>query len=163
MDDKGMWNVFISLLSTLYSLLFLLSCATLPKTEQKTIFVSLFYNETKEYGLSEKLNMAMVDEIMKDGNFKIEDREKAELILSGRIVDYKKTPLAWTEKKEIIEFRIRMDIEFEVFYRNNSILKKRLTEAIIYSEDEEKERGGLLNRISRSICNELRRFIKGDK
>ncbi|MEW6007379.1 MAG: LptE family protein [bacterium] len=157
MDDKTRHTIQVFLFCLI------LGCSPPSKIEERTIFVSLFYNDTKEYGLSEKLNMAMVDEIMKDGNFTIEARQKADLIITGRIVYYKKTPVAWREKKEIIEFRIRMDIEFEVFYRDNSILKKRLTEAIIYSEDEEKERQRLLNRISRSICNELRRFIKGYK
>ncbi|MEW6103545.1 MAG: LptE family protein [bacterium] len=166
--DKSEPSVCLNCLNRLNCLLsvvccLFIGCAAPPKIEEKTIFVFLFYNETKEYGLSEVLNLAITDEIMKDGHLKIEDREKVDLSLSGRIVDYKKTPVAWTEKKEIIEYRLRMDIEFELFFQNNLILKKRLSEAIIYSEDEEKEKLRLCVRVGRRISNELRRFIKGYK
>lgn len=136
--------------------LFLIGCfapSNIVK-EKRGIFISIFKNNTREYGLSNELNLAMIDEIMKDPNFRIEKRDDAELTLKGCIIDYKKTPIAWDLKI----YRMSITIEYELFDKGSLIQKEILSSEIIYPyKDNEQEEGKrLLKNISRAMVNRLK-------
>lgn len=137
--------------------LFLIGCLAPSKMtrEEKAISISIFKNTTKEYELSYLLNLAMIDEIMKNPNFKI--KKDAELNLKGCIIEHKKTPIAWTKDREITEYSLSITVEFEVFDKNALVLKNRITDKIIYSknDNEKQEEQRLLKRISRKIVKKI--------
>jgi|GEM_PF-6526210 len=148
--------VLCALCSVLCALV-LIGCFVPPKMtrEGESIFVSIFKNKTREYGLEEELSSAIIEEVMKGGVFKIESKERADYSLYGEILDYKKAPIAWTSDKEITEYRLTLRVVFELKRGDTIILKEEAIEAIVYSKDEEYYKKMLLKRISRSIVNRL--------
>lgn len=142
---------------------FLIGCfAPLKVKEKKSIFVSIFKNNTREYWISNELNLAMIDEIMKDGNFIMENSKDATFLLEGCIISYKETPIAWDREMKIRESRIEITIEYELFDKGSLIKNGRLSSGIIYlyKDNPEEERGRLLKSISRALINDIRRIIK---
>ncbi len=118
------------LLSAVYCLLSLIlssGCgyttrSTLPKTI-KTIHVELFKNEigyTTENNrsvylplLEVKVRNAITDRFLFDGNLKIAESERADLILKGALKAYERTPLRYTDDGDVQEYRVHITVSLE--------------------------------------------------
>ncbi|HAW50574.1 TPA: hypothetical protein DCX16_06470 [bacterium] len=149
--------------------LFLIGCLSPPEMVlpeyTKTIFVSIFQNETSEYGIQERLRSVIADEIVKDGRLRIEDKDP-DCKIKGKISLYKKEPIAWTEEYRITEYRLILTIDVFVEDRTgNKIWEGNIFEEVTYmpitsplgtdkeTEDQAKKR--LIEKISRKIANRL--------
>jgi len=86
---------------------------TLPYNEAVTIAVPTFRNSippenllTNVAGLEIDITQAVIDEMVKDGNLKVVDRDKADLVLIGDIVAYEQEPFRFSRFEEVDEFRL---------------------------------------------------------
>jgi outer membrane lipopolysaccharide assembly protein LptE/RlpB len=91
-----------------------------------SIFVETFKNGidiTKEPSSRQKYNVykpfletdvtnAVIDRFLYDGNLKVTDKETADLLLQGEVVNYLRQPLRYSDSKEIEEYRINIMVNF---------------------------------------------------
>lgn len=107
--------------------LFLAGCGYTTKTLLpnyiKTVYVENFKNKIdltaevsdkvpyKLYkpGLENDMTKAVVDRFIFDGNLKVtKERDEADAILSGELLEYVKEPLRYDSDDNVIEFRVRV-------------------------------------------------------
>lgn len=70
----------------------------------QTIYVAPFLNQSKEYGLQAPLTNALRRKFMADGRLRVVDREDADLLLEGIILDYRLDGLTFDERDEVTQF-----------------------------------------------------------
>jgi len=97
--------------------------STLPKSI-KTIHVESFKNSidyTEGRGRNVYLPLlevdarnAVIDRFLFDGNLKIAEPGKADLILKGELKNYQRTALRYTEDDDVQEYRIHVTVSFEL-------------------------------------------------
>lgn len=65
-------------------------------------------------GLEVDLTNAIMNRFIFDGNLKVVSREKADAILEGKLVDYRRDPLRYSEGDDIQEYRLSVTMEVNV-------------------------------------------------
>ena len=92
------------------------------------IFVETFKNKidiTKEPSTSQKYNVykpfletkatdAVINKIIYDGNFKIVDKDSADLIFEGEVVNFLRQPLRYSDANDILEYRLNIMVDFRL-------------------------------------------------
>ena len=90
------------------------------------IFVETFKNKidiTKESSASQKYNVyrpfletkatdAVINKIIYDGNFKVVDKDSADLIFQGEVVNFLRQPLRYSDANDILEYRLNIMVNF---------------------------------------------------
>jgi len=90
------------------------------------IFVETFKNKidiTKEPSTGHKYNVykpfletkatdAVINKIIYDGNFKVVDKNSADLILQGEVVNFLRQPLRYSDANDILEYRLNIMVNF---------------------------------------------------
>ncbi len=61
----------------------------------KSIAVKNFSNKSQQFGLEEKLTLKIIDEFLKDGQYKLVSEQEADGTLSGEISHYILTPIQY--------------------------------------------------------------------
>lgn len=88
----------------------------------KTIYVDNFVNDIKisaeqsnvrmyrgyRPGMETELTKAVINKFLYDGNLKIAAESKADLILRGRLLDYKREPLRYDDNMNVQEYRVKL-------------------------------------------------------
>ncbi|PIS47125.1 MAG: hypothetical protein COT17_05115 [Elusimicrobia bacterium CG08_land_8_20_14_0_20_51_18] len=61
----------------------------------KSISVRTFSNKTPNFGLEEKLTLKIIDELLKNGQYKVVNEDIADGVITGDVVYYKLTPTGY--------------------------------------------------------------------
>lgn len=61
----------------------------------KSISVRTFSSKTQHFGLEEKLTLKIIDELLKNGQYKVVNEEIADGVITGEIVHYILTPIQY--------------------------------------------------------------------
>lgn len=110
----------ISIVFLVGSFFFALGCGEYKPQPQllpqhvRTIAVKNFANKTANYGLEEKLTLAIVHQFIQDGRVQISGQEKAEGLLSGEITRYILEPLSYDANQVVEEYKlwVLVDVSF---------------------------------------------------
>lgn len=107
--------------------MFLSSCGyrigSLLPPDLKTIAVPMFENRTPEPQLESLVTNAVIKEIIADGTLKVTDRENADLILSGQVIDYRREPLRFTKDVVTEEYRLIIAVKARLIdLRRNKVM-----------------------------------------
>jgi len=100
----------------------------------KTVYVDNFKNainvgrettESSKYalyrpGIDNDVTNAIVNRFTFDGNLKITTREKAGLILSGTLADYRKEALRYDNADNVEEYRVKITVDMELIRASDS-------------------------------------------
>jgi len=70
----------------------------------KTIAVSAFLNQSKEYDLQAPLTNAVIRKFIADGRLEVVPAEQADLVLEGVILKYKLDGLTYYKRDEVTQF-----------------------------------------------------------
>ncbi len=70
----------------------------------QTIFVSAFQNMSREYDLQAPLTNALTRKFLNDGRLQVVDRDDADLVLEGVILDYQLKGITYDENDEVTQF-----------------------------------------------------------
>ncbi len=73
-------------------------------TKYHTVFVSAFYDKSKEYDLQAPLTNALTRKFIVDGRLKVVPQDDADLTLEGVILDYKLKGLTFDQKDDVTQF-----------------------------------------------------------
>lgn len=77
-----------------------------------SLHVGEFVNETREFGLPERLAFALEREFFRRGSVRVEhDRESADAVLRGTIRDFYARPVAFDADDEALQYEVRLDVE----------------------------------------------------
>jgi len=121
----------IILLCILFSVVWL-SCGyttrTTLTTGHRTIHIEPFANKVI-YATEQRRNIylpllevdvrnAIVDRFLLDGNLRIVEPEKADLILKGELTRYERSPLRYTDSDVILEYRVHITVRLELWDTN---------------------------------------------
>lgn len=123
---------------------FILGCGYTTRSmisdKYRTIYVTPFTNQidiTSELNTGNKFRIyrphletdvtnAVINRYLFDGNLRPVKKEKADLILKGEIVDYRKDPLRYTDGNDVSEYRMNLIVNISLWDNKD---KKMLWEA----------------------------------
>lgn len=122
-----MSHCLLSMVYCLWSAVLFSGCgyttkSTLPST-MKTIHVESFKNSINFAAegrrniylplLETKTRNALINRFLFDGNLKIAEADKADLILKGELKNYDRTALRYTDNDDIQEYRVHITVSLE--------------------------------------------------
>ena len=104
--------------------------------EFRTIYITPFANKidlTQETAVANKyqiyrphleteLTQAVINKFVFDGNLKVREKDSADLILKGDLVELRKDPLRYTESNEVQEYRINIVVNISLWNRSSDKL-----------------------------------------
>ncbi len=176
---------FCSLVSGFWFLLYIFclsgcgyTCRPLIVTGSRTIFISPFKNSidiAKEASSRErfkaykpfvevKLTDAVTDRFIFDGNLKVTDAQRADLLLEGELVDYIRQPVKYSDSWEVLEYRLNIVVNFSLKdTRQDKVIldQKSLTADTTYfvtgksAKTEDEAVGALLEDLARRVVNRV--------
>lgn len=98
-----------------------------------TLAVPVFENRieikrtfTYASGLEMEITQKVIDELLFDGNLKVVDEKKADLVLKGTLVAYEQEPLRFNDLEGVEEYKLFVAVNLE--------LKDRRTGELIWTE-----------------------------
>lgn len=62
-----------------------------------------------------KVRNAVINRFLFDGNLKIADEDKADLVLKGQLLSYDRTALRYTDNDDVQEYRIHITVSLEMY------------------------------------------------
>jgi hypothetical protein len=78
----------------------------------RSLHVGPFENQTREFGLQERLAFALEREFFRRGALRVEsDPAAADAVLRGTIRDFEARPVAFDADDEALQYEVRMDVE----------------------------------------------------
>lgn len=128
MKIKSISSIFLLAISCLLLAIGLIGCGyttgSLLPDNIKTIFVPMFKNSissgslTYQYhpGIEGDITREIVDRFVFDGRLKIAKEEKANLVLTGEVIDYIKNPLRYAPDRETVtEYRLTLAVRISCY------------------------------------------------
>ncbi|GAB4029782.1 MAG: hypothetical protein Fur0012_04690 [Elusimicrobiota bacterium] len=76
----------------------------------KSIAVRNFSNKSQQFGLEEKLTLKIIDEFLKDGQYRIVPETEADGILSGEITHYILTPIQYDQNMVTMVYKLNVTV-----------------------------------------------------
>lgn len=124
---KAIYNVLILAISCILPGCGYSTGSLLP-THLKTIYVDNFKNkidigqevtEGLQYklyrpGLENDVTTAIIQRFIFDGNLKIEKKDKADLLLTGELVEYRQDALRYDTNDNVEEYRVRVAVNLKL-------------------------------------------------
>ena len=102
----------------LFGILFVSSCGyyslkgSLPP-HLKTVAVPLFDNQTAEFGITETLTDAVIDEFVRDGSLKIAERSDADVLIEGKIAGISDRAGAYDQQEVVQDVKVYITVRVE--------------------------------------------------
>jgi len=87
----------------------------------KTVAIPLFENNTAEFGLTEKVTDALLDDFVKENILQIVDRKDSDSVMRGIITRVSDVPYTFDENEEVQEFRVTIFLNLVWYDRTNQI------------------------------------------
>lgn len=78
------------------------------------IYVSQFKNLSGESNLSQIFTRNVRNNFLKDGRLKPEDKNRANVSLEGKIIEYKLIPVGFSKDDQVQRYRVFVKIEYEL-------------------------------------------------
>jgi hypothetical protein len=119
----------------LFGMLFVSACAyyslkgSLPP-HLNTIAIPLFENRTAEFGISETLTDAVIDEFIRDGSLQIADRGSADVLLTGAIVSVSDRAGAFDQDETVQDIKVYISVQIECLdqVKRQQMWQERITQ-----------------------------------
>ena len=126
---------FRSMVYGLWSMVLITGCgyttkSTLP-SNIKTIHVETFKNNIDFAAegrrnlylplLEIKVRNAVINRFLFDGNLKIAEADKADLVLKGQLLSYDRSALRYTDNDDVQEYRIHITVFLEMWSAHNVV------------------------------------------
>ncbi len=89
--------------------------------------VSMFTNESQQYGLEEVFTNLLIKEIVYDGRLEVMGTQSSDLKIKGKILSYEKSPVSYGEGY-VNKYRLSMKIEIIILNCSNEAMEKKIFE-----------------------------------
>ena len=154
----------------LSSLLIMFSCSpysfsgtSVPK-HIKTIAIPLFENNTSEFGLTEQVTDALLDDFIKENILQIVDQRDSDSVMRGTISKVSDVPYTFDENEDVQEFRVTISVNLVWIDKINEIdlFKGKVTGWGVYAASTPEDRTeGLDDAVERLVTDVLNRTLSG--
>ncbi len=129
----------------------------------ESIAVDPFDNRTAEFGIREDLTEAIITRLLADRSLTLTDRNNADAVLKGVLIDVNDRPLTFQTDETVTEYQITITVEFSLMVpgKTEPIWEGRISGIGSYpyrSGGLEERRGGIteaLDRIAQDLINRL--------
>lgn len=68
-----------------------------------------------------KVRNAVINRFLFDGNLKIADADKADLVLKGQLLSYDRSALRYTDNGDVQEYRVHITVSLEMHNAQNDV------------------------------------------
>ncbi len=92
-----------------------------------TLTIGLFANNTIEYEMGDRLTDAVVDAFIRENLVKIVDPSRAQAVMDGTIVSYRRDPYTYNEEDIVSQYAVKVSVQVKVL--------KSESEDIIWEKD----------------------------
>jgi len=136
------------------------SGSTLP-SHIKTVAVPLFTNRTTQYGIEGKLTESLITALVRDNTLKVVPEGRADSVLRGSIVDYKKEAYTYDENENVKEYIVHIYVtaSFEDLRKKRELWKEEKLEGwgtyLAQGETEDKAQERAIDKLSEDLVNKL--------
>lgn len=133
----------LKFLLPLFGMLFVLSCGyyslkgSLPP-HLKTVAIPLMENRTPEFGITETLTDAVIDEFVRDGSLKIVDRSAADVLITGTISSVNDRAGAFDQQETVADIKVYVSVSIECMdqVKRQKMWSERITQFGTYDPAE---------------------------
>ena len=87
----------------------------------KSIAVRVFLNKTQQFGLEEKLTLKIVNEFLKNGQYKIVNEDIADGIIAGEITHYILTPIQYDSNMVASVYKINIILSVKLIDKKSNV------------------------------------------
>jgi len=104
----------------------------------ETVAIPLFENQTPEFGMSETLTDAIINEFIRDGSLKIADRNSSDVLLTGSIVNVSTRAGAFDQQEVVEDVKVYITVRVQCFdqVKRLTLWEERLTQFGSYDPAE---------------------------
>lgn len=109
-----------------------------------TLTVSPFANNTIEYELGDRLTDAVVDAFIRENLVKIVEPSRAEAVMDGTIVSYRRDPYTYDQQDNVSQYAVKVSVKVKVVKSESedTIWEKDFYAEGVYNVDTETEGDG---------------------
>ncbi len=114
------------------------------KAAFESLNVEQFENNTIEYQLSDRLTDAVIDAFINDNKVQIKEPSKAEAIMSGTVVSYRRVPHTYDQNDIVTEYAVKVTLKINVVKADSEdvIWEEEFFAEGIYDANTEAEEDG---------------------
>ncbi|MCH8927605.1 MAG: LptE family protein [Candidatus Marinimicrobia bacterium] len=130
----------------------------------KTIAIPLLENNTAEFGLTEQITDALLDDFIKENILQIVDQKDSDSVMKGTIVRVSDVPYTFDENEEVQEFRVTISAKIVWYDKINQInlFEGNIKGWGIYAASTPEDRiGGLDDAVERLVTEVLNQTLSG--
>ncbi len=116
----------------------------------KTVAVPIFDNDTLEKGVEDLLTAELINVLQENRSLTLTDEKRADSVLIGRIVDYRRTVHTYDTAENVQEYKVEIlvRVEYEDRKKRKTLWEEnRMLGWGIYNALEEEEEAGQLRAI----------------
>lgn len=109
-----------------------------------SLTVSPFANNTIEYELGDRLTDAVVDAFIRENLVKIVEPSRAEAVMDGTIVSYRRDPYTYDQQDNVSQYAVKVSVKVKVLKSESEdiIWEKDFYAEGVYNVDTEAEEDG---------------------
>lgn len=93
----------------------------------QSLAIPVFENKTMEPIVEEELTPAVIKGFLKDSRIAVVNRAQADLVLYGRVMSYRETPLSFDQDQNVLEYRITVTTHLK--------LLRQSTDSMLWEKD----------------------------
>jgi hypothetical protein len=114
------------------------------KAAFESLNVAQFENNTIEYQLSDLLTDAVIDAFIRDNIVQIKEPSRAEAIMNGTVVSYRRDPFTYDQDDNVSEYAVKVAVRVKVVKADaeDIIWEKDFYAEGVYTANEEEEQDG---------------------
>jgi hypothetical protein len=90
------------------------SLSSSGKAPFASLNIAQFENNTLEYQLSDQLTDAVVDAFIRDNIVEIKEPSRAEAVMNGNVVSYRRDPYTYDQSDNVSEYAVKVAVQVKV-------------------------------------------------
>jgi len=154
----------------LFALLLVFSCSPYSFSGSsvpahiKTIAIPLLENNTAEFGLTEQVTDALLDDFIKENILQIVDQKDSDSVMRGTILKVSDVPYTFDENEEVQEFRVTISATIVWYDTINQVnlFKGNIKGWGVYAASTPEDRiEGLDDAVERLVTEVLNQTLSG--
>lgn len=77
----------------------------------KSIAIPTFETKSERFGIREEVTAGIISAFREDGRLRLVDEKKADLLLSGTLISYKREPYTYDRNEILLSYKVRLFVD----------------------------------------------------